>query len=76
MANKNEKQVAVEPEEKAPEAPVMVSFEDFLKRTIIHPGLIASFKYEARQAGDGLNDRTSEEWIQALETQSKRTYSY
>lgn len=71
----NRKQVAVEPEEKAPEEPVLVIFEDFLATNDIHPGLVASFKYEAKVAGDTLIPRTSEEWNTAFEAQSNRQYS-
>lgn len=73
MANKNTDQVAVEPEVKAPEAP-KVSFEDFQKVSTFHPGIMAAFRWEAGKVEGGLDDRTSEEWILALEEQAKRNY--
>ena len=60
-------------EEKAPEA-VLVSFEDFLSNNKIHPGLIASYKYEASKDSDGLKPRTVAEWNTSFEEQSNKTY--
>lgn len=72
MAKAKSTQVATTSEAKAPEA--VMSFEDFLKKNPKHPGLIASFKYEALVKGDSLGDRTEKEWVIGFEEQSNKTY--
>lgn len=69
---KAKKEVSTETEVKAPEA--VISFEDFLSKKEIHPGLVASFTYEEQNGGSDLVPRTEDEWIYALEEQSKKTY--
>ena len=68
------KQVAEKPEEKAPEATIKVSFEDFMKMYQVHPGLVASFKYEAMQTDEGMAPRTVDEWTNAIDAQADKTY--
>jgi hypothetical protein len=69
---KAKQQVTEVSEGKAPEA--VLSFEDFLSTKTIHPGLVASFRYEEGNGGRNLEPRSEGAWIQALEEQSKRTY--
>lgn len=74
MSKKSQiKKVTEKSEEKAPEV-VVIGFEDFLQNKKIHPGLVASFKFEASKEVDGLKPRTENEWLNALDAQSNRTY--
>lgn len=54
-----------------------ITFEAYLREHTVHPGLVASFSSEEKRAGNSLGEddnRTSEEWKKALETQSNRRY--
>jgi hypothetical protein len=60
-------------EAKATEAE-MVSFEKYIAKAKVNPGLVASFKYEALKAEKGLQERSEDEWKRDFEAQANRAY--
>lgn len=51
-----------------------ITLERYLETHIVHMGLVASFRHEALQQPDLLNDRTDAEWNEVLQKQSARHY--
>ncbi len=54
--------------------PEVISLEDYLDKHSVHPGLIASFRYEARIRDEMLLEKTESAWELAFEQQSKTQY--
>lgn len=54
---------------------VKITLDAYLETASVHPGLLASFKWEDAQRGDQLAARTATEWAAALDAQSKKTYN-
>ena len=55
-------------------AEAVLTLEQFVQRSKVNPGTVASFKYEAKKAGDDLKPRTKEAWERAITAQTKRKY--
>lgn len=51
-----------------------ITFEGYLRRVSVRPGLVASFKAEAANTPGALDPKTAEEWAAAFEKQAKRVY--
>lgn len=52
----------------------ILTLEQYVQRNKVNPGTVASFKYEAKKAGDDLKPRTKDEWTSAIEAQKNRVY--
>lgn len=52
----------------------VLTLEQYVQRAKVNPGTVASFKYEAKKAGDSLDPRSKSEWERAIEAQKKRKY--
>lgn len=88
MAAKNEKKGAKQnanaevtqtqqerdPKDRLKKVPPVMSMDAFLKEVKLHPGLIASYRYEAQFDEDMLRPKTFEGWEEAFDKQSKRQY--
>ena len=51
-----------------------LTLDEYLAKVKVHPGLVASFKFEAKRTGSGLEPKTMEDWKRAFEAQSNRIY--
>lgn len=71
----SEVQLTSETVEEVKTAVGLLTLEQYVQRSKANPGTVASFKYEAKKAGDALQPRTKTEWEQALEAQSKKRYT-
>ena len=71
---KTASEAQVAPNEVKP-AEAVLTLEQYVQRSKANPGTVASFKYEAKKAGDDLQPRTKTEWEKALEAQSKKRYT-
>lgn len=71
MATKKTSEAKVQ-EVQAQEA--KLTLEQYVQRAKVNPGTVASFKYEAKKAGDDLSPRTKQEWEQAIKAQEQKVY--
>lgn len=53
---------------------VILTLNEYLATADVHPGLIASYRWEARKDWRMAEPRTLEEWVKAFELQSKQRY--
>lgn len=54
---------------------VTLTLDEYLTANPVHPGLLASFKWEASQDRALLDEKSEDAWRQAFEAQSKKTYT-
>ncbi|MEC0169913.1 hypothetical protein [Paenibacillus graminis] len=54
--------------------PEVISLDAYLEKHSVHPGLIASYRYEARASEEMLLEKTESAWKLAFEQQSKTQY--
>jgi len=51
-----------------------LTLDEYLETVKVNPGLVASFKYEAKKDPSMLKPKTKEGWSRAFEAQSNRVY--
>ncbi len=51
-----------------------ITLDEYQKQHGVHIGLIASYRYEALERPELLQDKTDAEWTSALQEQSKKHY--
>ena len=77
MASKKAKNQASEVEEAVSTSAsevVKLTLDEYLGNAQVNPGLVASFRVEARRTPAMLEAKTAEEWESAFDLQSKTAY--
>ncbi|AKG36088.1 hypothetical protein [Paenibacillus durus] len=77
MTQKSRNTPAPDVEEQAPKdaaEPKGMSLDAYLEKHTVHPGLVASYRYEARTRAELLQEKTESAWKLAFEQQSKTQY--
>jgi hypothetical protein len=72
-ASEVQKEVSVEVSTSEAEVATL-TLDEYLKIVPVHIGLVASFKYECRASGLGLEPKSAEAWKMAFTAQSNKTY--
>ncbi|WP_017814468.1 hypothetical protein [Paenibacillus shenyangensis] len=59
---------------KMQQGPARITLEEYLQQHSVHIGLVASFRYEARERPELLQSKTDAEWNTVLQEQSTMNY--